>query len=470
VRRKSWVLTLERDARKKESTVRRRSAFRCFFHSRFFPLLLCLFSVFLLLFYLVRPAVKLTREDGRYLYLSRKTYQTACQTISRDGEDALDSPPSLNWKIQSVLTFSFRLNDADTVETLLHFCGDPYDYREVYTIGRNILCAVLPEDCKRAEAIISKAMEDTISLFSGASEVTIEGNLTHCRKLVSQTDFTDLDKLYDALMSFDGQKYYTLKTGETGLTAAEVLNISCAQLSVLNPSKSLEEYTEGDRIMLCMGKNAFPVYASFEASYTSILPYPTEVKHTRTMLIGESRVETEGVTGLALVTAKIGIFNGKAIGIEEISSEVISEAQTAVVYEGRRVDDGKPFYAPVDSERISSYFGKRTLRGEYNYHTGVDYPVPVGTYVYAAADGVVTKCGVFGNGAYGKCVVIDHENGFVTYYAHNSKLLVSVGDRVVMGEAIAKSGNTGNSTAPHCHFEIRKNGTAVNPFDYMTKP
>ena len=79
--------------------------------------------------------------------------------------------------------------------------------------------------------------------------------------------------------------------------------------------------------------------------------------------------------------------------------------------------------------------------------------------------GTVTFAGW--SGTYGYLVTIDHGNGFVTYYAHNSSLLVSAGDKVYKGQTIARAGSTGRSTGSHCHFEIRVNGTRVNPAAYL---
>jgi murein DD-endopeptidase MepM/ murein hydrolase activator NlpD len=110
---------------------------------------------------------------------------------------------------------------------------------------------------------------------------------------------------------------------------------------------------------------------------------------------------------------------------------------------------------------ITSRYGKRWGR----QHQGIDIGVPSGTSVKAFASGKVVFSGW--EGGYGYLVRINHGNGLETYYAHNSKLLVKVGQTVEAGSVIAKSGNTGNSTGPHVHFEVRKNGAAVNPFSYL---
>lgn len=100
------------------------------------------------------------------------------------------------------------------------------------------------------------------------------------------------------------------------------------------------------------------------------------------------------------------------------------------------------------------------------YHGGVDFSVPSGSNIYAAAAGKVILVQHL-NYSYGYYVVVDHGNGLSTLYAHNSSILVSVGQKVSAGQVIAKSGSTGNSTGPHCHFEVRVNGSRVNPFNYL---
>jgi murein DD-endopeptidase MepM/ murein hydrolase activator NlpD len=98
-------------------------------------------------------------------------------------------------------------------------------------------------------------------------------------------------------------------------------------------------------------------------------------------------------------------------------------------------------------------------------HEGIDIAVGEGTPVRAAAAGTVIYAGWMGG--YGNLVVVDHGNGLSTAYAHNSSLAASVGQSVAAGEVVSYSGNTGNSTGPHVHFEVRVNGSAVDPLSYL---
>ena len=98
-------------------------------------------------------------------------------------------------------------------------------------------------------------------------------------------------------------------------------------------------------------------------------------------------------------------------------------------------------------------------------HQGVDFAMPVGTQIRAAAAGKVIKAGTAGD--YGQLVVIKHSEGFETRYAHNSKITVKVGQYIKQGDIIAYSGNTGRSTGPHLHFEIRVNGKPQDPLKWI---
>jgi murein DD-endopeptidase MepM/ murein hydrolase activator NlpD len=115
---------------------------------------------------------------------------------------------------------------------------------------------------------------------------------------------------------------------------------------------------------------------------------------------------------------------------------------------------------------ITSGFGRRAgFWGVLAIHTGVDISLPIGTSVLSTADGVVTFSGWSAQG-YGQTVQVRHDNGLVTLYGHLSRSLVSVGQSVSQGQPIALSGNSGISTGPHLHYEIRLNGVAVDPNRY----
>lgn len=126
-----------------------------------------------------------------------------------------------------------------------------------------------------------------------------------------------------------------------------------------------------------------------------------------------------------------------------------------------------PSGKPVAKGWVSSGFGHRRdpFSGRRAMHKGIDFVSRAGTDVLAVGGGVVKLAER--RGGYGKTVEINHGNGYVTRYAHNSKLLVKVGDRVEKGQRIALVGSTGRSTGPHLHFEVYKNGQVVNPARFV---
>ena len=134
-----------------------------------------------------------------------------------------------------------------------------------------------------------------------------------------------------------------------------------------------------------------------------------------------------------------------------------------VVMERELSEDSLSPGLPVRSGYISSYFGMRKdpLHGRQSFHSGVDYAGKIGTDILAVADGLVIQSETVSG--YGRLVEIRHANGLVTRYAHCKKLLVAAGDLVTKGQVIATLGSSGRSTGPHLHFEVLKEGVAINP-------
>ena len=120
---------------------------------------------------------------------------------------------------------------------------------------------------------------------------------------------------------------------------------------------------------------------------------------------------------------------------------------------------------PLPTARVSSSYGGRVMGGRAENHSGLDLAAPTGTAIMATGPGTVTKSG-WGTG-YGNYVEIDHGNGYLTRYAHASRLNVSVGDYVKAGQHIANVGCTGRCTGPHLHYEVVRNGQRQNPSTYL---
>ena len=151
------------------------------------------------------------------------------------------------------------------------------------------------------------------------------------------------------------------------------------------------------------------------------------------------------------------------VTVAKTKTTSVGSVNTATTIAGGKVSLGISLARPV-SGIISSRFGARSsIRS--SAHTGLDIATSTGTPVLAAASGTVTFSGR--KGSYGNLLVITHSNGVQTYYGHCSKLYVSAGTTVTQGQTVAAVGSTGNSTGPHLHFEVRVNGVAYNPQNYL---
>ncbi|GLQ90862.1 M23 family metallopeptidase [Dyella flagellata] len=158
-------------------------------------------------------------------------------------------------------------------------------------------------------------------------------------------------------------------------------------------------------------------------------------------------------------------------GIDQLATQFqTQQAQLSAMQSlllNARIDSNlKPTGMPADGY-ISSYFGVRAdpFDGLAARHTGLDIAVPYGSAVHTVAEGMVTYAGV--RNGYGNVVEIDHGNGYMTRYAHNSKLLVHPGQHVRVGDEIAQAGSSGRSTGSHVHFEVWYDGRVLNPLAYV---
>lgn len=159
-------------------------------------------------------------------------------------------------------------------------------------------------------------------------------------------------------------------------------------------------------------------------------------------------------------------------GVDALEKKFAASGQQLSVLEAllfnRELDkNATPSRLPIANSYITSGFGGRAdpFGGGGQYHKGIDFKARVGDPVLAVADGVVSFAGV--KGGYGNVVDVDHGNGYVTRYAHNSRLVVKVGDLVRVGHEVAKAGSTGRSTGAHVHFEVWENGRVVNPRKFL---
>lgn len=307
--------------------------------------------------------------------------------------------------------------------------------------------------------------EDTLSIDFVEDVQIYEGYFAN-------DQLTNLGSIAELLNSTkSGEVTYTVVKGDTWGKIAGANGMTNAELETLNPGFDINKLQIGDELLISNAVPYLTVVVTERQNYVDDIQYDIEYTPTNTLYTGDYKVTSKGVYGTADVVADVVYINGEEQSREIISSVVLTEPVTEQRLEGTKERPSwyptGSFRWPTSSTRINSYFGKRNtgIKGASTYHKGIDIAASYGAKIVAADGGTVIYSGWWGSGGY--TVIIDHGNGFKTYYEHNSKLLVSVGQHVYKGQQIAKAGSSGVSSGTHCHFGISKNGTYVNPLKYL---
>lgn len=232
---------------------------------------------------------------------------------------------------------------------------------------------------------------------------------------------------------------------------------------VKNDLKLIDQLKENKKVVNAQHKAVQEKTRQYESEYKIMVSVRDKVSQEEKKISQKVALTKQELTKIQRDRAKLE----KALEeYEETSREIEAELKkSGLANAGEALGTGKMIW-PLKG-RLSSSFGWRThpVLRKKKFHNGQDIAVPSGTPVYAADSGKVVVSGWL-NG-YGNYIAINHGRGISTGYAHNSRLLVSVGEIVYKGQKIALSGNTGLSTGPHLHFEVRINGVPVNPIPYL---
>ena len=366
------------------------------------------------------------------------------------------------------LTLKSDLNDEQTIRNYFYEqlteVSDELRAYEVVVDGRSI-------GAVKDEAALSNMLEELKEQYTTENTMEVEFvENFQIRNVYAVEDLMTTEEMRQALeANSTGETTYTVEKGDTFNAIAYANDMSVSDLKALNPGIDINRLMIGDVLNVKEKIPTLSVQTLDHEVYTQSIECPVETVEDSSMYKGESKIITQGEEGEAQIEADVVYVNGYEQERTIISSTTLREPTTTVKAVGTKE---KPKTAstgtyswPTSSRRINSYFGGRYLYGYYDYHSGLDIHASYGENIKAADGGTVTFAGW--KGSYGYLVIITHDNGVQTYYAHNSSLLVSAGDKVYQGQAIAKAGSTGNSTGVHCHFEVRVGGTAVNPLNYL---
>ena len=305
------------------------------------------------------------------------------------------------------------------------------------------------------------------------NEQTVEHHFTQDVEIYevevpSNTQFTP-DTLQSTLSgNKEEAEYVTVERGDTFNSIAEAAGLTGDELQALNPDADSSQLTVGDQLLVKQAVPMLTVETVVTETYEETIQSPVEYVDNPNLYEGTTRLKAAGQDGVEKIEARITCINGQETQREEVSRTTVQEATTTYMYQGTKE---KPATASTGSfiwplsGTITSRFGYRNIFGSTSFHSGLDIAAPYGTQISAADGGTVTFAGW--RGSYGQTVIITHDDGTVTYYAHCSSLLVNAGDKVYQGQAIARVGMTGTATGYHCHFEVRVNGKSVDPENYL---
>ncbi|MCC5909560.1 MAG: peptidoglycan DD-metalloendopeptidase family protein [Clostridiaceae bacterium] len=262
----------------------------------------------------------------------------------------------------------------------------------------------------------------------------------------------------------DEEKVHAVAAGESSWVIARKYDLSVEDIEKANPTINPDRLQIGQEISLIVPRPYISVKTKQYVELVQEIDFETEYEETEALYKGDRKITVQGAKGKREIKGYLVKENGNVVDTQVVEEKILSEPTTRVIAEGttpRPATVATGTFIRPTRGRLTSGFGMRWGRR----HEGIDIAASTGTSITAADAGRVSFAGV--RGAYGNLVIIDHENGYQTYYAHASKLLVKRGDRVYKGEEIAKVGSTGRSTGPHLHFEVRKNGTPVNPLQFV---
>ncbi|QED49925.1 M23 family metallopeptidase [Cytobacillus dafuensis] len=258
---------------------------------------------------------------------------------------------------------------------------------------------------------------------------------------------------------------YKVKEGDVLGGIAQAHNLTTKQLLSINPGLTEESTLQIDQeLNVTVLKPFVQVIVDKEYFTKEVMPFEKEVEETESMFKGDTKVKQEGKDGVRAATYRISEQNGQVITKKLSKEEVLQQPVKHIVLKGTKVipsrGDGN-FIWPTGGGYISSDVGYRWGR----MHKGLDIARPSDRTIKAADNGVVVSAGY--DGSFGNKIVIDHQNGYRTIYAHLASISVNPGQVVSKGSKIGVMGSTGNSTGVHLHFELYKNGSLQNPLDYI---
>lgn len=326
-------------------------------------------------------------------------------------------------------------------------------------LGDKAICQL--ENRGSYEELIKKLQNHFKTQGADILSMTIEPSLSVKKTDKTEEGFLTTDDAFK-LLTEGGKReaVYIAEKTESLESIAKRYGMTLDEIKSLNPNWE-DPVTKGSKLKVL--EKAPLIEMTLEEVVVNVedVPFQTVTKEDDTMIKTQRQVERAGVPGQRETSVRIQSQNGKTISSIVEGSRMSREAVDEIVRVGTKQSLATGKFINPTVGRFTSPFGPRWGR----FHYGIDIANSVGTDIKAADGGIVTRAG--SAGSYGNLIIIDHQNGTSTRYAHLSRIDVKVGQAVEQGQSIAKMGNTGRSTGSHLHFEVRVGGVAQNPLNYV---
>jgi len=345
-------------------------------------------------------------------------------------------------------------------------------------INKSLLCLVRSES--EALYAFDKLLSERKGINTDATISFVEDiEFRECLYPIEKAQFLSADELYERISAVKTQaKTYTVKKGDKEDDILELFKGDADLMRQLNPNTD-DITVPGTVIVVSPAINSLSTKLTFTNERTVTNKHKTVELETDTLYSGDTRVVQKGIDGKTKITELVTYVDGVLTSSVELKRTVVDETVNKIIKVGTAakpqnyvgqytigITKGRFVWPVVGLYTVYSWYGWRNL----GWHSGLDISGnnASGSLVVAAESGKVVTAG-WSDGGYGYYVIIEHDDGVRTLYGHcrSGSLMVKAGDKVSTGQAIARVGNTGYSFGAHLHFEVRVNGSAVNPAPYL---
>ena len=404
---------------------------------------------------LVEADMSITLEtDGGEVLSEEQISKTIYDSLTPEVQQGKETITAYTVRIDD---FTVTLKTLDDVKLLFEKVKGKYCDSEKYE-------TVIKAEDTGAYNVYRVSFNEKYGITDSYSRVGFSENIEIIETKQNASKIVSVDEAYELITKEHAEKgTYTIVSGDCLSSIARDHNITLDELLALNYGFTVNTAIYvGDVVVVTVPKAEISVEVVQKKEYEETYNAPVQYVDNAALYVGRENVIQAGSEGERDVVADITYVNGTETSREILEESIIKESVPRIIERGTKTPP--TFIKPVNCSLVTSPWGYRTLPFA-GFHYGVDWGCPSGTSVKATSSGTVILAGW--NGTQGIAVHIRHTDGTISRYAHLNAVTVTYGQTVMQGQQIGLSGNTGNSTGPHLHFELWIGGASVNPLAYV---